>query len=242
MRFQAFHCSGLSLPAEGEGGVEELPPARGPIPCDREVGDESHEQKECGDGAVGGDRKRVPHQRALEVDPKTALVRVGQDEIRLPDPADVDAEKLCRREHGEHGHGFRTAVDGVPPLRTKQVEDGGDQRAGVRDTDPEHEGHDVDAPEDGVRIACDAQALVHLVDPDRARGMHEHHQEPEEQPVRHRRAVHHRQDVAVHLRVCDHRDGADHVGNGGGRRRRHRLDPRRVRGRPSPGRSSRGAY
>ena len=50
------------------------------------------------------------------------------------------------------------AVDGGPPLRPEQVEDRGDQRAGVADADPEHEGRDVHRPHLGRALARRARS------------------------------------------------------------------------------------
>jgi len=61
----------------------------------------------------------------------------------------VDAEEELRAEHREDRHRLGAAVDGIAPLGTEQEQDRRDQCAGVRDTDPEDEGDDVRAPEDG---------------------------------------------------------------------------------------------
>ena len=61
--------------------------------------------------------------------------------------------------HGEKRHSFGEAVDGCAPLLIEQKENGGDQRAGVADTDPPDEVDDGEAPADGDVDAPDADAL-----------------------------------------------------------------------------------
>ena len=213
-----------ALPAEREHRVERAAPAGRAVARDREVGDQADVEEHDRGRRVGGDREDVPQQRALEVHPQRALVRVRQDEVGLPDAADVDAEELRGGEHREDRHRLGAAVDRVAPLRAEQIEDRRDQRARVRDADPEHEGDDVRAPEDRVRVAGDAEALVDLVDPDAAGREHEADAPGASSgPVAERRALHDAQQVAVDLRVARHGRGADHRGDGFGGRRRHAV-------------------
>jgi hypothetical protein len=51
------------------------------------------------------------------------------------------------------------------PAGVHETKDGGDQRAGVADTDPEHEIRDVEGPVDRVVDPGHAEAHVHLVAP-----------------------------------------------------------------------------
>ena len=163
MRLCAFHC--LPVPCQPRRGSCRPPSStRRPVTRDGDVGNQADEEEEHRDRQVGVDREDVPQERALEVHPQNALVRVGQQEVELPEPPDVDQREQRRGEHGEDRHRLGAAVDRVAPLRSEEEEDRRDQRAGVADTDPEHEGDDVDAPEDGRLVTGDAQTVVGLVD------------------------------------------------------------------------------
>ena len=61
--------------------------------------------------------------------------------------------KSAAVKHREDRHGLGAAVDRVSPLGSEEIEDGRDQRTGVADADPEHEGDDVDTPEDRRLVA-----------------------------------------------------------------------------------------
>ena len=227
------------LPAECERGVDELAQARRAVAGDREVRDQADEEEHDRDRRVGRDRESVPLERRAEVHPQAALIRVRKDEVRLPHAADVDAEELRGREHREHGHRLGAAVDRVAPLRAEQVEDRADQRAGVGDADPEHEGDDVHAPEERVRVAGDAEALVDLIDPGGSRGDHERDGDVQQHDPAERDALHHSEQIAVDLGVRGLLHRAHRISDGN-RRRRHRWPLRpRTRARPSRGTSRR---
>jgi hypothetical protein len=91
----------------------------------------------------------------------------------------------------------------------------------VGDADPEDEGDDVGAPEDGVGVARDAEPLVDLPDPDASGREHEAHGQGQQGQPRERRALHDAQQVAVDLRVSHRVGGAHHRCDGFGGRRRH---------------------
>jgi hypothetical protein len=63
------------------------------------------------------------------------------------------------QHHGEDGHRLGKAVDRVAPLLLEEQQNGGDQRAGVADTDPPDEVDDGEAPRAGNGDAPDADAL-----------------------------------------------------------------------------------
>ena len=82
-------------------------------------------------------------------------------------------------EQGEHAgagdgkqrHGFGKAVDGVAPALPQQQKNGGNQRAGVADTDPPDKIDDGEAPADGDRDAPNADALEEQI----TDGKQQHH-------------------------------------------------------------------
>ena len=155
--------AGGALPAQRQNAVEHfLEPGRA-VARNGDVGNQPDVEEDDRDRHVGVDREHVPEQRALEVHPEAALVRVGKQEVELPEATDVDQRKERRGEHGEDRHRLGAAVDRIAPLRAEQEEDRGDQGARVTDSDPEHEGDDVDAPEDRRLVARDPEPLIGLV-------------------------------------------------------------------------------
>ena len=90
----------------------------------------------------------VEDQGRLEVGPEIPLVRVGDDPVEDPDPAQMDEGEKPGDHDGEDRHGLGAPGDGRPPLRPEEIEDGGDQGARMGDPDPEDEIDEVDAPHD----------------------------------------------------------------------------------------------
>ena len=70
----------------------------------------------------------------------------------------------AERDH-EHRNHLGHPGDAPAPLRLGEAQDCADQRAGMRDTDEEHEVRDVDAPVDGAEHAGHSQAVGELPDP-----------------------------------------------------------------------------
>jgi hypothetical protein len=73
-------------------------------------------------------------------------------------------EKPCRHD-GENRHRFGAPVDRRPESRAEQIQNGGDQCAGVSDTDPEDEGDDVHTPHHGRVVSGNAKPGIDLVHP-----------------------------------------------------------------------------
>ncbi len=146
-------------PAEGEGAVDH-PPDLGlaAVAQGGQVRDEARVPEEQRDREVGRDREDVPHERALEVRPHAHLVRDREHVVVEPRAADVDAGEEARAHDREDGHRLGEAVDAGAPLLPEQEEDGGDQRAGVTDTDPPDEVGDVPGPGDRAVVAPRADA------------------------------------------------------------------------------------
>src|SRR5262249_28037878 len=71
----------------------------------------------------------------------------------------VDEREDAGASYREKSHRFRETVDGSAPLLIQQEQDGGNQRAGVADTDPPDEIDDRKAPANGNVDAPDADAL-----------------------------------------------------------------------------------
>ena len=113
--------------------------------------------------------KHVPHQRALELRPDHPPVRIRGQPEELPGSAEVQDRKQARGHDRKHGHHLGTAIDRGTESGAKQIQNRGDQRARVSDTDPEDEADDVDRPHHGWRQPRDTQTPVDLVHPrDRA--------------------------------------------------------------------------
>ena len=127
---------------------------------------------------IGGDGEDVPDQRRTEVHPEPALVRVGNQPVEEPRAPDVDDRKQSRRHDREDGHRLGRAGHRRAPLGPEQKQDRRDERAGVRDADPEHEVGDVDAPEHRMRVAGDTEPGPSLMQerqqPDRAGDERQH--------------------------------------------------------------------
>ena len=79
--------------------------------------------------------------------------------------AEVEDHAGHAEEEHQHGDDLGRARDGAPPLRVRQAQDGGDQRAGVADADEEDEIRDVEAPEDRRVEAGHAEAAAQLRPP-----------------------------------------------------------------------------
>src|SRR6202011_755258 len=73
--------------------------------------------------------------------------------------ASVNQRKQTSASYREERHGFRETVDGGAPLLIEQIKNGGNQRAGVADTDPPHEIDDGEAPTDGNVDGPDSDAF-----------------------------------------------------------------------------------
>jgi hypothetical protein len=77
----------------------------------------------------------------------------------------VDEREQAGRHDREDRHRLGGAVDRRAPPRAEQIENGRDQRAGVTDTDPEHERRDVHRPHLRRALAGGAHADIDLVAP-----------------------------------------------------------------------------
>ena len=66
-------------------------------------------------------------------------------------------------QNRENGDGLGAASDRPAPGGVGQAQDGGDQRAGVADADPENEIGDVEGPEDGRAQSPHADAGIELI-------------------------------------------------------------------------------
>src|SRR4051812_47566853 len=77
-----------------------------------------------------------------------------------------------RADHGENRHRLGRPVDRRAPLLPQEAKNGGNQRAGMADADPENEVDDRPAPVDRRAMAPDADSRRHHVNDaaDGARG------------------------------------------------------------------------
>jgi hypothetical protein len=70
-------------------------------------------------------------------------VGTGKSRIEDPNAADVNSGERRGADDGENGHRFCSAVDARSPVLAEEEQNRRDERAGVTDTDPENEVHDV---------------------------------------------------------------------------------------------------
>ena len=180
---------------------------------DGEIRNEPHVEEHHRDGEVGAHREHVPLQRRLEVRPQEALIRIRQEPEEEPAASKVDERVHARAHDGDHRHRFRGTVETGAVLRAEQEQHRRDQRAGVRNTDPEDEVDDVERPAHRVLQTEQADSL-----PDqRGPGAQEQHREdggeqPHQAPVHEARLLHRHDDVALDLET---RDGRGMRGGGG---------------------------
>ena len=113
-----------------------------------EVGDEADEPEEQRDREVGGDREHVPESGLLKFGQMPIWFGIGSRKYANQTRPTWMPGKMQRADDGEDRHRLRGAVDRRAPLLAEQEENGGDQRAGVTDTDPQDEVRDVPGPED----------------------------------------------------------------------------------------------
>src|SRR6202035_1193399 len=105
------------------------------------------------------DGEDIPDERTAELRPHAHSAGVRKQPVSQPRTADVDGWENSGAGHGEQGHSFGKAVDGIAPRLPQQQENRGDERAGVADADPPHEGDDGEAPADGDGDAPNANAF-----------------------------------------------------------------------------------
>src|ERR1700722_15871208 len=130
-------------PTHGQAAKNKLLPLVGSAVAERsEVRDESDKPEEQGNRAIRRNGENAPNERTAEWRPDAHGAGVREHVIRHPRAADVDERKNSSAGHGEERHGFREAVDGSAPLLIEQKENGGNQRAGVADTDPPDKDND----------------------------------------------------------------------------------------------------
>src|SRR4030067_380144 len=70
--------------APGKNGIAPFPDPFLASPHDRQVGDQSHIEKNHAHGEVGPHGEDVPDQGGPEVDPQLPLVRVGEEDVEDP--------------------------------------------------------------------------------------------------------------------------------------------------------------
>ena len=125
----------------------------------RQVRNQSHEPEQQRNRGVRRNRENVPHQRAAELRPQPHRIRIRHQPVEEPRPAHVQQGKHAGARHGKKRHRFGEPVDGSAPLLPQQQQNGGNQRAGVTNSDPPDEIDDRKAPADRDIDAPDAHAL-----------------------------------------------------------------------------------
>ena len=153
-----------SAPAERENAVDVFGhPRLGPVAQGREIGDQAGKPKQDGHGEVSRDREYVPEQRGAEVRPDAVGIRDRCQEPRHPHATYVDAGEDTRAHHRKERHCLRRAVDRRAPLLACEEKDRRDERAGVSDTDPEHEVGNIPRPTIRVVFPPGPDAIRDLV-------------------------------------------------------------------------------
>src|SRR5690242_10436596 len=92
-----------------------------------------------------------------------ALAGVGNQPIKKPGTAEMADGNDGTDGQGENRDGFGAAGDRPAPAGVGQAEDGGDERAGMADADPENEIRDVEGPKHGPVQSPHAEAVINLV-------------------------------------------------------------------------------
>src|SRR6266478_3114600 len=118
----------------------------GTITQRRQIGNQTSVPKQNRNGEVGRNRKYVPHEWAAEIWPDAVVIRQWRQIPSHPDSADMHARENCGANDSEKRHRFRGTIDRGAPFLPEQKQDGGDQCAGVPDTDPKNEVRDVPGP------------------------------------------------------------------------------------------------
>ena len=154
-----------SAPTETQDVVELLDDALALVTHRGDVRNQADEEEHRRDGQVGVDGEHVPQERGLEVRPQQTLVRVREQEVDVPEATDVNHREERRGDDREDGHRLGRPVDAGAEARSEEEQNRADEGTGVTDTDPEHEGRDVHAPEHRRVVPGDAHAVLELVGP-----------------------------------------------------------------------------
>ncbi len=157
--FIALPVADRAAPSHRQDAVHRLGPR---VAClvahGRQVGNQADVPEDERNGAVGRDRKHVPHQRTAELRPDAHRVGIRKQPVGKPGTAKVQHRKHAGASHREQRHRLRKAVDGIAPALLQQQQNRRNQRARVADTDPPHEVDDGEAPGNRNRDAPDADA------------------------------------------------------------------------------------
>ena len=151
-------------PAEGKNPEKKLPDLCGrSITQRRQIGNQTGVPKQDRNREIGRNCKHVPHQRAAEIWPDPPVVWDGRQIPRHPDSAHVDSGENRGANDRKERHRLRRAVDRRAPFLPEQKQNGGDECAGVSDTDPENEIGNVPGPANRDLISPGADAGGNLI-------------------------------------------------------------------------------
>src|SRR5262249_12035511 len=138
-----------AAPAQRQHAVKDLLGFGGGVVAEgRQIRNEPHKPEEQGNGGVGRNRKDVPDERAAKLRPKPHRAGVREHVERHPRATGVNQREDAGAGNREERHRFGKTVDRSAPLLIQQEQNGGDERAGVADTDPPNEIHDGESPTD----------------------------------------------------------------------------------------------
>src|SRR5581483_11378702 len=125
---------------------DAFPMALGLVANRGQIGDDAHIPEQQRDSEVGADGKDVPDQGTAELRPERHRIRIRQEEIKNPWPAQMEQRKKTGAHYREESHGFGEPVNGRAPFLEQEQQDSGDKSAGVTDPDPPNEVRDGKAP------------------------------------------------------------------------------------------------
>ncbi len=146
-------------PAHGQHSVDDLKRlAARAVTQSGEIRNQSDEPEQRRDRAISGNREHVPHQWAAKLWPDPHRVWIGEHPVKQPWATSVQQWKQAGGGNRKERHRFRKTVDRGTPLLTQQQQDGGNQGAGVTNTNPPNKVDDVERPTNGYVVAPDADA------------------------------------------------------------------------------------
>src|ERR1700722_9583123 len=149
-----------AAPAHSQQSVSFLfPTDGGAITKGRQIWNEADEPKQQRNGAVSRIREHGPDQRAAELRPDAHGAGIREHVVGHPRAASVDKRKQAGARYCEERHGLRETIDGGAPLLIEQIKNGGNQRAGVANTNPPYEIDDGKSPTDGNVDGPNSDAL-----------------------------------------------------------------------------------
>src|SRR6185312_1515611 len=155
-----------AAPAERKRAINYLAKTGfGAIAQDSEIGDKAGIPEQNRNRTVGRDREHVPFERTAVVLPHVQIgIWNGEEPVDgAPGTAGMEQREDGGAGYGENCHRFSGAVNSRSPLLAEKKQNGGNQGAGVADTDPPDEVGNVPGPSGGTIVSPDADAAGHQI-------------------------------------------------------------------------------